>query len=955
MSSLIPPGSDRTVTPVDSPGEELTRRQALKLLATQIAVGLASCGKPDEEIIPYVRMPERLVPGEPLRFATSLPLGGYARGILGISIDGRPIKVEGNPLHPASLGATDAFAEAAIFSLYDPGRSRTVLQDGSIASWDMFLKALLPRLERFRTINGQGLSLLTGRITSPTLARQLGLILKSYPQARWHSYEPVGDDAERAGVKLAFGRALRALSHLDRADVMVTLDADPLGPGPDQIRNARGWFEGRKTIEGQRAISRLYAIEAAPTLTGVKADHRLALHPGHIHDIAITIANALGASLPAPDLPPHASRFVQAAVQDLTAHRGRALVLAGRTLSSEAHALVHWINARVAAPVEFIEEPESAIGQQPGSLSSLAADLEANRVEMLVLLDVNPAYDAPAELRLRQLLARVPFSVHHGSYVDETASLCRWHVAASHPLESWSDLCSIDGTASIVQPLIRPLYATRTEHELLASLVGKTDAASYDLVRETWAARGIDDFDQWWRKVLHDGVIAGSKSQSATTPEPRMPAIAPSSPLEGMALVLQPDDCVWDGRFANNAWLQECPKPITKQVWGNALGLGPTDAESLGVATGDIVRLDVQGRSILVPVNVVAGHAPKIASLTLGYGRTRAGAIGSAIGANAFALRSPDTPWLIQGVGIVKTEQRGEILTTQNYVRIPGRVDDLYPVITVASLVDGGAVKGNASPLPSLYPNWPADRYAWGMVIDAAACIGCNACVMACQAENNVPVVGPQEIARGRDMHWLRIDIYDHGTLDQPKPGFQPVPCMHCEQAPCEPVCPVAASVHDREGLNVQVYNRCIGTRFCEANCPYKVRRFNFFAYADGQEYGDLGGEAVKAQRNPDVSVRTRGVMEKCTYCVQRISRSRRAAEKDDRAIADGEVITACQSACPTQAITFGNLNDQQSAVRRLKTGPRHYALLGDLGTRPRTTYLADFKNPNPIIEDDAS
>ncbi len=954
MSSLTAPHSDHgpAASPDGSETRAFSRREALRLLAAQITLALGACGKPDEEILPYVRMPERVVPGEPLRFATTLPLGGYGRGAVCISVDGRPIKVEGNPLHPASLGSTDVFAEAAIFGLYDPDRSRTARHDGSIASWDMFLRALHPQIEHHRAQGGDGLRLLTGRVTSPTLLRQIDLVLKQYPGARWHAYEPIGDEVERAGTALAFDRPLQPLPQFDQARVILCLDADPLGPGPGQIRNARDWIDGRRPF-GEAQSSRLYVVEAAPTLTGAKADQRLMLHPRLIHNAAITVANALGAGLPKSNLPTSARRFIDASVQDLLAHRGQALVLAGRTLPLETHALIHWINAQLEARVKFVEPIDMLFGT-PETLQILARDLAGGRVQTLFIIGANPVYDAPADFSLRDLLAKVPFSVHCGTYVDETASLCRWHIPESHPLESWSDLRAPDGTASLVQPLIRPLYATRTAHEVLASLLGQSGATAYDLVRETWTATGVADFDAWWRQALHDGVLSGSTARPVVAGRPRLPAVAPAPAPEGLTVVLRPDDCLWDGRFANNAWLQECPKPLSKQVWGNALALGPADAARLGLATGDVVRIDTDDRSITGPVMVEPGHAPGVASLTLGHGRTQAGRIGAGVGISAYGLRSSRALWVIDGVRLTKSGDRQEILETQNDVKLQGEARDLYPVIMSADLAQGGTVGHDSHAPPSLYPPWTYEGLAWGMVIDTAACIGCNACVVACQAENNVPVVGPEEIAQGRDMHWLRIDVYDHGTPERPDPGFQPVPCMHCEQAPCEPVCPVAASVHDGEGLNVQVYNRCVGTRFCEANCPYKVRRFNFFAYADGQEYGDLGAESLKAQRNPEVTVRTRGVMEKCTYCIQRISRARRSAERENRSIAEGEVVTACQAACPTRAITFGNLNDEGSGARAAKGDPRHYALLGHLGTRPRTTYLADVKNPNPAIDGDA-
>jgi molybdopterin-containing oxidoreductase family iron-sulfur binding subunit len=922
-----------------------TRRDALALLAAQLSAALAGCSKPDEEIVPYVRMPERLVPGEPLRFATTLPLAGYGTGVLAISIDGRPIKVEGNPRHPESLGATDVFAEAAVLSLYDPDRSQTVLEHDAIASWDMLLKALLPETARWRSRAGEGVRLLTGRVTSPTMMRQIDELLTQFPAARWHGYEPVDDEGARAGAILAHGRPVQAVPQIDRARVALALDADPLGPGPDSVRSARGWISQRKPDQSDGGFSRWYVIEAAPTLTGVKADQRLALAPPDTENAAIAVANALGAGLRQPTLAADTAAFVDAAVRDLTRHRGEALVLAGRTLSGEAHALVHWINNRLDAPMRFIEPVERSPARAPASLAELAGDLDAGRVDALVVMGANPAYDAAPELRISESLGRVRFSLHCGLYRDETAELCGWHVPASHPLESWSDLRAADGTASIVQPLIRPLYGTRTAHELLAALTGRSDASSYDLVRATWSAAGGADFEGWWRRTLEDGVVADSAAKPVSLGEPRLPEIAPRAPARAIVLVLAPDASLWDGTFANNAWLQECPKPVTKEVWGNALGLAPADAQRLGLSTGDLVDVAAHGQRVTAPVIVTPGHAAHVASLTLGHGRARAGAIGNHVGVNAYTLRTAAAPWVIAGVTLAKANRQGEVLVTQNDVRIAGDMRDLYPSVSLAELRGGRTVEHQDAG-PDLYPDVASAGPAWAMVIDTQACIGCNACVVACQAENNIPVVGPDEIARGRDMHWLRVDIYDRGTPDEPQPGFQPVPCMHCEKAPCEPVCPVAASVHDREGLNVQVYNRCIGTRFCQANCPYKVRRFNFFGYADGQEYADLGAESLKAQKNPDVTVRTRGVMEKCTYCVQRISRARRAAEREDRKLGEGEVVTACQAACPTRAIAFGDLNRPGSAVRALKSGARHYALLGHLGTRPRTTYLAEVKNP---------
>ncbi|ACA20111.1 4Fe-4S ferredoxin iron-sulfur binding domain protein [Methylobacterium sp. 4-46] len=938
----------------------VSRREALRAFAAGITLAAGACAKPDEEIVPYVVQPERVTGGVPLVFASTLPLAGYGRGCRVRSVDGRPIKVEGNPRHPGSLGATDVFAEAAVLSLYDPDRSKTLRQGGDIGTWSALQRALVAKVAAWRETRGEGMRLLTGRVTSPTLQRQIARLLDAYPRAAWHAHEPTEDASARAGAALAFGRPLWPVPHLDRAAVIVSLDADPLGPGPDQIRNGRG-FGSRRVPAAGEGFSRLYAVEAAPTLTGAKADHRLALPPHRIGEVAVALARALGADLRAPTLPEEAARLAARAAQDLRARRGAALVLAGPTLPPEIHALAHWINGVLGAPLDWIEPPDLIGGRAPGTLSDLARDLAAGGVQDLVMLGVNPVYDAPADLALAERLGRAPFRLHLGPAVDETAVLATWHVPETHPLEAWGDLRAVDGTASLVQPLIRPLYATRTAEEVVCALLGEGDAASYDLVRETWRPGREAGFEEWWRRALHEGVVQDSAAAPVATGSPRLPDPGPPAAAQDLTLVLRPDPGTWDGRMANNAWLQECPAPLTKQVWGNALALAPDEAARRGLAQGDLVRVAAGGRSIEVPVATVPGHAAGVASLTLGHGRSRAGAIGNGIGASAYALRREDALWRVDGVALAPTGQHPGILTTQRVVR-EREARENYPLLTLAALAEGRTAIGEApgtdpGPHPSLIAPWTgdADGHAWAMVIDASLCIGCNACVVACQTENNVPVVGPEEVARGRLMHWLRVDTYDRGGPDHPRPGFQPVPCMHCEHAPCEPVCPVAASVHDGEGLNLQVYNRCIGTRFCEANCPYKVRRFNFLGYADGQEYANLGLDPLPAQRNPEVTVRQRGVMEKCTYCIQRISGARRAAERDGRPLGPGEVTTACQDACPSRAIAFGDLAEAGSDVARLRAEPRHYALLGHLGTRPRTTYLADLRNPAPDLPGDGS
>jgi molybdopterin-containing oxidoreductase family iron-sulfur binding subunit len=931
------------------------RRGALKLLAGGTALALAACRPPDETIVPYVDMPEGLTPGLPLYFATALPLSGFARGVIVTSHEGRPTKIDGNPRHPASLGACDPFAQAELMSLYDPDRAKAVANTHGLSSWDGFAAALLPRMAEEKEQRGSGLRIVTGRVASPTLLRQLRELSSAFPESRWIRYEPIHDDAADEGARLAFGRALAALPRIGEASVVLALDADPLGPGPAQLAFARAFAEARQETAGPDRFLRLYVAESGLSLTGANADERLALPPQLLRNVAIEIAQRFGAGLAAGEMPDEARRFARAAAAALERNKGRAIVLAGRGQPAEAHALCHWINARIAAPVDFIEPADSVEVGQAQSLRELADDLAHGRVETLLVLDCNLAYCAPGELGLGEAIGAAPFSAYLGLHDDETAARCQWRLPLSHMLESWSDLRAFEGTASIVQPLIRPLYDSRTAHQLVALLGGSLSASPYGLVRETWKTQGSGDFDSSWAQWLHDGVVAGSSARRVVPPPPRLPAIEPADPPRRACVAFSPDPSIWDGRFCNNAWLQECPKPSTKEVWGNALHVSPQDAASHGLEEGDIVELTCGRMSVEAPIHILRGQAIGVLGATLGYGRSRAGAIGNDVGFDAYALQSATSPWTAENVMIARTRENRKMLTTQQSFELDAEEARRFlPEATIRDLAEAKVHIAETRDLPTLLPSWPSGAYEWAMVIDVARCIGCNACVVACQAENNVPVVGPGEIAMGRDMHWLRVDAYFLEDEAQPR-GFQPVPCMHCEKAPCEPVCPVEASVHDSEGLNVQVYNRCVGTRFCQSNCPYKVRRFNFFGYANDEAYANLGDTVLDGIFNPDVTVRSRGVMEKCTYCVQRISRARRGAEKEERRIADGEVVTACEAACPTRAIAFGNLALPDSRVNALRKDERHYALLGRLGTRPRTTYLARLTNPDPSLRDEKS
>jgi len=931
----------------------LDRRRALTLLAGGMAFALSSCGPPQEEIVPYVTMPEGVTPGLPLSFATATALSGYAQGVLATSYEGRPTRLDGNPRHPSSRGGIDIFAQAEIMALYSPDRAQAVRHGDDITAWSAFEGALQAQLEKEKPRRGAGLRIVTGRITSPTLIRQLEALAEVFPEARWLRHEPVDDDAARDGARLAFGRPLDVLPRLQDARVVLTLDADPLGPGPQQVRNAAGFAKVRQSRREPEDFLRLYAVESMWRLTGANADERLALPPALMRNVALRIARALGAPGDAGELPDHAGRFADAVAKDLAASKGRAIVLAGDTQPAEVHALCHWINAELAAPVDAIPPVDVNDKGHGQSLDEFAGDLRAGRAETLIIMGANPAYAAPGALALGPLIARAPFSAHLALSDNETAQRCQWRLPMSHMLESWSDLRAIDGTASIVQPLIRPLYDTRSAHHLIGLLSGDLSADPYRLVRETWQPHaGGGDFEAAWKQWLHDGVIPGTAAKPVTPPAPTLPKLAPAQPAP-LTLVLAPDPSLWDGRFADNAWLQECPRPVTHEVWGNSLKIAPQDAAAHGLADGDVVTLTAHGASVDAPVKLDPGQPAGVVAATIGCGRAHAGAIGSSIGFDVFPLRGAHSPWQIEGVAIAPTGARRPLLATQQHVKLDADDKDILRTLPVEELPRAtSSSQDRGEDLPSLLPRQNMDGYQWAMVIDTSLCIGCQACVIACQSENNVPVVGPDEVAMGRIMHWLRVDTYFVQAEDRP-PGFQPVPCMHCEHAPCEPVCPVAASVHDGEGLNAQVYNRCIGTRFCQSNCPYKVRRFNWFAYSHAQAYANLGSDSVEAQYNPDVSVRGRGVMEKCTYCVQRISRARRDAEKTDRPIPDGGVVTACQAACPTRAITFGDLNVKDSRVNALRREPHHYAMLGHLGTRPRTTYLARLTNANPELDGD--
>jgi len=952
--------------------DPVSRRHFLKLMAASLALaGLNACtSQPNETIVPYVRPPEEIVPGKPLFFATAMTLGRPALGLLVENHMGRPTKVEGNPDHPASLGATDAFAQASVLTLYDPDRSQTLTHLGDIRPWSVFLATLRNSLTEKRKTKGAGLRILTETVISPTLASQLQALLTELPSAKWHQYEPAGPHNTRAGALLAFGEYVSAQYRFDKAEVLLALDADPLTCEFGQVRYVHDFAEKRRVWAGRTEMNRLYVVESTPSSTGAIADHRLPLRAGEIEGFARAVAAGLGVGAPG-SAPVTAGMeryagWIAALVRDLQQHRGSSLILVGEQQPPIVHALGHAMNqalGNVGSTVIYTAPVEAHPVDEIASLRELVQDMDAGLVDTLVILGGNPVYTAPSDLQFGERLQKVTLRIHLGLYEDETSELCDWHIPEAHYLESWSDTRAYDGTASIVQPLIAPLYGGKTAHELLAAFTDKPERTSYEIVRDYWKRQNLPgDFEQVWRKALHDGLIAGTAFAPKSVPlkEPKdweSGANRPGPAQSPLEIVFRPDPTIFDGRFANNGWLQELPKPLTKLTWDNVALISPATAERLGlgyefgklggIAYADVVELHYQGRRVRAPVWILPGHADDSVTVHLGYGRTRAGRVGTGLGFNAYALRTSDTLWFGSGLEVRKTGERYVLATTQPHHHIEGR--DLIRSGTLAHYREHpdfvNEKEHGSEPNLSLYPEHRYEGYAWGMAIDLNVCIGCSACVVACQAENNIPIVGKDQVARSREMHWLRIDSYYKGDLDNPETYYQPVPCMHCEKAPCEVVCPVAATTHSSEGLNDMVYNRCVGTRYCSNNCPYKVRRFNFLQFADWET------PSLKLLRNPDVTVRSRGVMEKCTYCVQRINYARIEAEKENRLIRDGEVKTACQAACPTQAIVFGNINDPNAHVSKMKVTSLNYGLLEDLNTQPRTTYLAALRNPNPEIE----
>ena len=995
-------------------GMHMDRRQFLTLAGASLALaGLSGCRyKEQKKLVPYVRKPEEVIEGIPLVYATAIPsIGGYGVGSLVTSREGRPIKMEGNPDHPASLGRLDALGQASILPLYDPDRSQVVTSQGEVSSWKEFFDKARGAFALQRASGGAGIRILTETITSPTLAAQMKDLLAQYPNARWVQYEPAGRDNVREGARLAFGTPVNTIYNLDKAKRILSLDADFLMSMPGSVRYARDFISGRRvrSATSEADLSRLYVVECSPSITGAMADHKLPMKPSQIEPIARAIAAGLGvAGVTAGALDAGTQKFVAAAVKDLqSAPHGSSVVIPGDFQSPAVHVLAHAINETlggVGVSATHTDPVEAAPTNQFADLVQLTSDLREGKVDVLLIVGGNPVYNAPKDLGLREQIRKPAFRAHLGLYEDETSELCQWHLPETHFLEAWSDIRAYDGTASIIQPLIEPLYGNKSAHELLSGLVGEP-RDGYALVQEHWAGQnttGTFDFN----KLLHDGVIANTAAapRTVTLASGAIAGLpAPPAAANGFEITMRPDPNIWDGRHSNNGWLQELPKPFVKVTWDNAAYININTANKLHIQLdtdyahpSDIIQVsftDSSGKSRTekVPVIIQPGVPDDTINLFLGYGRTRAGSIGNDIGYNAYNLFTTGAPWHF-AADVQKLSDTYPLAVTTHHQTMYGR--DIVRVGSIAEFKrrpslapeegegqvgeKGGdkhetpnreenlAIKnengGKAEEQPNIYPDkewkWPQPgdtqygAYSWGMVVDQTACIGCNACMVACQAENNIPIVGKQQVLIGRHMNWIRIDTYYEANpehhedyVNNPGTYFQPMMCQHCEQAPCEPVCPVAATIHSHEGLNQMIYNRCIGTKYCSNNCPYKVRRFNFLNYANFFEI-----PVVKMRYNPEVTVRGRGVMEKCSFCVQRINIARQTAKMQERDLADGEIKTACQQTCPTNAIVFGNINDPNSEVSKLKTEPHNYGVLADLNTRPRTSYLGRVTNPNPEL-----
>jgi Fe-S-cluster-containing dehydrogenase component len=930
--------------PRDAPA--VPRRDLLRLMGGGLALAAGCSQPPTEKILPFAVQPPEQLPGVPLHYATSMVIDGLATGLLVASHDGRPTKIEGNPEHPASLGATRAWEQAAILGLYDPDRAKAPSHGGMPASWQRFQRDVAAAPD-------QRIAFILPPQSSPLIGEIIARIRERHPRARFAFWAPLARRGAYAAARLLYGRPLDVQYAFDRAKVVLALDADFTNSMAMSIRWARDFAASRRPAPPYGDICRLYEAGPTPTPTASLADHRLAIPASLIPQVGrallVELANRGSGVRPsmAKQLDPPAEPvrdpipvWLRAAARDLVAAAGECIVIAGDRQSRDAHVLAHMANAALGNFDRTVRLTETAIFEpENGSLEEIAGALDAGEVDTVVVLDANPAYAAPPSLDFARLLRKAKQSVHLSLYRDETSEACRWFLPAAHFLESWGDARAYDGTLSFQQPLIRPLYAGRSVTEVLAAFAGMT-GTGYELLRESVRARIPGDFESGWFERIRLGFEPNSAFAGVTTTMATAAAaeIANAPPSDRDAVEVNFEAPLHDGRFSNNAWLLELPHPITKLTWDNAALISPRAAERLRIDSGRVLEIAVAGRKLRAPALIVPGHADNSVTVALGYGRGGSESVARDVGVDAYALLGKDGALFATGVTLTATAERVALARTQGHFRQEGR--ELALTATLAELRgDPERFERLHEPPHTMLPIVNQGGDQWAITVDTSICTGCSACVIACQAENNIPVVGKDGVLDGREMHWLRIDTYLEGPDDAPEPVHQPMMCQHCEAAPCEYVCPVYATTHSPDGLNEMTYNRCIGTRFCSNNCPYKVRRFNWFDYNEVRDARTL-------QKNPDVTVRARGVMEKCTYCVQRVRRAEIAARVERRAIQPGEVVSACAQACPTGAIQFGSLRHAESAAVKLRHEPRAYAVLHEEGTRPRTLYLAKITNP---------
>jgi MoCo/4Fe-4S cofactor protein with predicted Tat translocation signal len=982
----------------------LSKRDFMKLMGASLALaGLSACRRPEAYLVPFNKGVEWSIPGKPLYYASAMPIRQGAMPVIVTTVDGRPTKLEGNPLHPYSNGGTDGFTQASVLDLYDPNRSKVFKKDGkevTAEEFDTFLKETA-------TAGGQGLAFLVERKNSPTRDRLRAELEAKYPGLIWAEYEPLGDAETARATAAVFGPGIRLVPKFENADVVLALDSEFTNTSDKGVGYAAGFYPRRNPDQKGESMNRLYVVENHYSTTGGLADHRLRCKASDIGEFARQLGEKIAAKSGSAGLsaalgaaPKSSAHFDDAWItecaNDLVAHKGRSLILVGEQQPAWVQALVVAINDALGSFGSTLTAVST--GEKPAAtINDLAEAMKTGSVRTLFLLGGNPAYNAPAELNFSELLKKVPFSVRLGLFEDETSKLCTWQVPAAHYLEAWGDVRAYDGTYSAIQPMILPLWNGVSELEILAALAGRPKPKGPELVQETFN-QTFNGTPESWNSLLRVGFQPASQFPAASlafNAGSLAGLTAGTSAASGMELVFLQSSSVDDGRYANNSWLQETPDFETKVTWDNVALISPKTAEKLKVRVNnltwtdavadlinpisedivknentfdivaDMIEISVGGKSITAAALVAPGHADDSISLALGYGRTGVSALMENVGFDAYPLRTGDSPRFRTGVEVKKVSGTYPLARTQEAQSMHGR--DLFREGTLEKYEDNptfAQTMGMDSHIPpniSLYTHPKLDSAEqWAMTVDLNTCTGCNACLVACQAENNVPVVGKEQVRKNRDMAWIRMDRYFAGDPEDPEMLAQAVMCQHCENAPCETVCPVNATVHSEDGLNLMAYNRCIGTRYCANNCPWKVRRFNYFDYnernIESLYWGPLAkkgmADSLKMQKNPNVTVRMRGVMEKCTFCIQRIEEAKigrlvEAGARNKNDVPVHEFKTACQQACPSDSLVFGNKNNPNSRVAQLRQSDRGYVMLKYLNTAPRVTYLARIKNPN--------